>query len=140
MSTSIDPTTVISDLMEPTRSLSSMIPETWDGFARMHKSAVAEGALSAKVKELIALAIAVVDECDGCIAYHTKAAVRKGATPEEVAETLGVTLLMAGGPASVYAPRAWEAFLSLAGGVARPVPSSPRLPLLPDGRPLHPGD
>lgn len=57
-----------------------------------------------------ALAISVVKRCDGCIAYHAKAAARAGATPAEVAELLGVALLMDGGTANVYAPRAWEAF------------------------------
>jgi alkylhydroperoxidase/carboxymuconolactone decarboxylase family protein YurZ len=56
----------------------------------------------------------VVKRCDGCIAYHAKAAARAGATPGEVAELLGVALLMDGGTASVYAPRAWEAFTEFA--------------------------
>jgi AhpD family alkylhydroperoxidase len=68
------------------------------------------GSLSRVTKELIALAIAVTTQCDGCIASHASAAARQGATSEEVAEALGVALLMAGGPASVYGPRAWEAF------------------------------
>ncbi|HEU0171614.1 MAG TPA: carboxymuconolactone decarboxylase family protein, partial [Acidimicrobiales bacterium] len=80
------------------------------GFGQLHAAAVADGALTAKVKELMALAIAVVKQCDGCIAYHAKAAARAGATPGEVAELLGVALLMDGGTASVYAPRAWEAY------------------------------
>lgn len=101
---------VIEDLREPTRSLSEMIPATWGGFAEMHKRAVADGALPARVKELMALAIAVVKQCDGCIAYHAKAAARRGATAEEVAEALGVALLMDGGTASVYGPRAWNAY------------------------------
>lgn len=139
MSTSLDPIAVIDDLKESTGALSAMIPDTWDGFARMHKSAVADGALPAKVKELIALAIAVVDECDGCISYHTKAAVRRGATAEEVAETLGVTLLMAGGPASVYAPRAWEAYGALADRApAKTWPPAPHP--APDVRHSRPGD
>jgi AhpD family alkylhydroperoxidase len=62
------------------------------------------------MKGLIALAIAVSRECDGCIAYHARAAAVKAATREELAEVLGVTLLMGGGPASIYAPRAWAAF------------------------------
>ena len=53
----------------------------------------------------------MVKRCDGCIAYHAKAAARAGATAEEVAELLGVALLMDGGTASVYAPRGYEAFL-----------------------------
>jgi AhpD family alkylhydroperoxidase len=78
---------------------------------------VAEGVLPARVKELMALAIAVVKECDGCIAYHAKAAARHGATADEVAEALGVALLMDGGSASVNAdaPRAWQAFAEFAG-------------------------
>ena len=62
----------------------------------------------------MALAIAVVKECDGCIAYHAKAAARRGATADEVAETLGVALLMDGGSASVNGPRAWQAFAEFA--------------------------
>ena len=64
---------VIDELKEPTRSLSGMIPETWRGFGEMHKNAVADGALPARIKELMALTIAVVKQCDGCIAYHAKA-------------------------------------------------------------------
>lgn len=107
-------TEVIDELKEPTRSLSKAIPETWAGFAELHREAVAEGALPAKVKELMALAVAVVKQCDGCIAYHAKAAARRGATPEEVAEALGVALLMDGGTASVYGPRAWTAYREFA--------------------------
>ncbi len=108
-------TEVIDELKEPTRTLAEAIPETWAGFGQLHRSAVAEGALPAKVKELMALAIAVVKQCDGCIAYHAKAAVRRGATAEEVAEALGVALLMDGGTASVYGPRAWNAYREFAG-------------------------
>jgi AhpD family alkylhydroperoxidase len=107
-------TDVIDDLKEPTRSLSAMSPEVWAGFGQLHKAAVADGALPAKVKELIALAIAVVKECDGCVAYHAKAAARRGATPEEVADALGVALLMDGGTASVYGPHAWDAYREFA--------------------------
>jgi AhpD family alkylhydroperoxidase len=108
-------TDVIDGLKEPTRSLRQASPEVWAGFGELHKAAVADGAVSARMKELVALAIAVVKQCDGCIAYHAKAAARRGATAEEVAEVLGVALLMDGGTASVYGPRAWEAFQEFAG-------------------------
>lgn len=101
---------VIEELRTPTRELRQTIPETWAGFGRLHQEAMADGTLPARLKELIALALAVSQQCDGCIAYHAKAAAAKGATREELAEVLGVTLLMNGGPASVYAPRAWAAF------------------------------
>jgi AhpD family alkylhydroperoxidase len=113
---------VIGELVEPTESLREMSPEVWAGFAHLHRSAVADGALSAKVKELMALSIAVVKQCDGCIAYHAKAAARRGANAEEVAEALGVALLMDGGTASVYGPRAWDAYREF----ARPRPARAR--------------
>ena len=109
-------TNVIDELKEPTRSLSQAAPDVWAGFAHLHTAAVADGALPAKVKELIALAIAVVKQCDGCIAYHAKAAARHGATSNEVADALGVALLMDGGTASVYGPRAWDAYREFADG------------------------
>ena len=56
---------------------------------------------------------------DGCVAYHAKAAARHGATADEVAETLGVALLMDGGTASVNSPRAWQAFAEFAGQTPR---------------------
>jgi AhpD family alkylhydroperoxidase len=101
---------VIDELRAPTRSLRKAAPEAWAGFARLHDAAVADGALSARVKELMALVVAVVKQCDGCIAYHAKAAARQGATREEVAESLSVALLMDGGTATIYGPRAWAAF------------------------------
>jgi AhpD family alkylhydroperoxidase len=105
---------VAASLAEPTRSLRAASPEVWAGFGQLHQAAVADGALPARTKELMALAIAVVKQCDGCIAYHAKAAARRGATPEEVAEALGVALLMDGGTASVYGPRAWDAYREFA--------------------------
>jgi AhpD family alkylhydroperoxidase len=100
----------LQELREPTRSLRHAVPDTWAGFLALHDAAVADGEVPRHLKEAVALAMSVVKRCDGCIAYHAKAAARAGATPGEVAELLGVALLMDGGTASVYAPRAWEAF------------------------------
>ncbi len=69
---------VIDELRGPTRSLHQAAPEAWEGFTKLHGAAVADGVLPARVKELMALAIAVVKACDGCIAYHAKAAARQG--------------------------------------------------------------
>lgn len=101
---------VIDGLRGPTRELRRAIPETWGAFGQLHQQSMADGAVPASVKELVALAIAVSTHCDGCVAYHAKAAVQKGATREQAAEVLGVALLMNGGPASVWAPRALAAF------------------------------
>lgn len=106
---------IIDELRQPTRDLRDAIPETWAGFTELHKHAVADGALPGTIKELIATAIAIADGCDGCIAYHAKAAARKGATEAEFAEMIGVALLMVGGPATIYGPRALEAFQEFVG-------------------------
>jgi AhpD family alkylhydroperoxidase len=105
---------LMKDLAGSTRELREMIPDTWAGFAKMHGAAMAEGVLSRSTKELIALAISVIHQCDGCIAAHARAAARKGATPEEVAEAIGVTVLMGGGPSTIYGPRAWAAYQEFA--------------------------
>ena len=85
------------------------LPGPISGFARLHKKAVEAGALDAKIKELMALAIGIAVHCEGCIAYHTHDAVAAGATRQELLETIGVALLMGGGPASVYAAHALDA-------------------------------
>lgn len=106
----------LQDLREPTRQLRHAIPDVWSGFLGLHQAAMAEGEVPTRLKEAAALAISVATRCDGCIAYHAKAAARAGATPGEVAEMLGVALLLTGGNASVYAPRAWEAYLEFSEG------------------------
>jgi AhpD family alkylhydroperoxidase len=109
----------IQDLRAPTAHLRAMIPGAWGAFAELHGAALAEGAVPTRLKEATALAIAVVKQCDGCIAYHARAAARAGASLDEVAEMLAVALLMDGGTASVYGPRAWDAFLEFAGETSR---------------------
>jgi AhpD family alkylhydroperoxidase len=109
---------VQEELREPARALRQAIPEVYDGYRTMHAAAYAAGALDRKTKELIALAIAVGKECDGCIASHARGAVRTGATESEVAEALGVAIAMNGGPATVYGPRAFAAFREFAEAAA----------------------
>ncbi len=92
------------------RRLRAAIPEVYAGYAALHGAAMRDGALPARMKELIALAIAVTKECDGCVAAHARSAVRQGVTAEEVAEAMGVVILMNGGPGTVWGPRGYAAF------------------------------
>ncbi|MDJ0790422.1 MAG: carboxymuconolactone decarboxylase family protein [Acidimicrobiia bacterium] len=92
------------------RELRERIPDVYEGFVHMHRAAFTDGALSPKTKELIAVGIAISDRCEGCIASHTRMAVRHGATEQEFAEALGVAIQMNGGPGTVYAPKAWAAY------------------------------
>jgi AhpD family alkylhydroperoxidase len=103
-------TAVRDELRVPTRELRHAIPQVYAGYKELHDAALAPGTLDVKTKELIALAIAVSKECDGCIAAHAHAAVQHGASPGEAAEAIGVTFVMNGGPATVYGARAFEAF------------------------------
>ena len=89
--------------------LGSEIPGPMTGFTRLHKKAVADGALSRKVKEMMALAVSITVGCEGCIAYHVHDSIEAGATRSELLETIGVGLMMGGGPGSIYAAYALEA-------------------------------
>ena len=56
------------------------MPGPMTGFARLHKKAVEDGALSSKVKEMMALAVSIAIGCEGCNDYHTHDAIQVGAT------------------------------------------------------------
>lgn len=86
------------------------IPGVAKGFHEVARSAIKAGALDAKTKELMALAIGIAARCDGCLAYHSKAAAKYGATREEVMETIGVAVYMGGGPSLIYGAEALSAF------------------------------
>ena len=101
---------VSAELAEPGRALRKRIPEVYDGFKAMSRAATAEGELSSAMKEVIALVMGVAHMCDGCVSVHARKAARRGATPGQVAEALGVAIFMMGGPGTVYAAKAWDAF------------------------------
>ena len=90
-------------------SMSERLPAQMEAFTHLHKSATADGALSRRTKELIALGVAMTVNCDGCIAYHVKDALDAGATADDILETIGVVVMMGGGPAVVYGCQALEA-------------------------------
>jgi AhpD family alkylhydroperoxidase len=109
--------TVLLELSPLHRELRRAIPDVYKGFGELSKAAFADGALDRKTKELIAVAIGVVEGCDGCIASHAQAAARAGATRQEAAEAIGVAFLMHGGPATIHGARAYEAFCQFADAV-----------------------
>lgn len=85
-------------------------PEVTKAFSTMARAATEAGTLDTKTKELIALAISVALRCDGCVAFHSQAAVKQGATREEIMEVMGMALYMGAGPSLMYAAQAVEAF------------------------------
>ena len=116
---------VLDELTGLHRNLRRAVPDVYKGFGELHKAAFAPGVLDTRTKELIALAIGVVEGCDGCIASHAQAAARAGATRQEAAEAIGVTFLMKGGPATIYGPRAYDAFCEFEAALRDPDTDSP---------------
>lgn len=95
------------------KHLSSMAkehPAVMESFRNLNRGAIADGALSMKHKELIALAIGVAQRCDGCIGFHMKKLIELGATRQEIVEALGVNVYMGGGPALMYVAEAIHAY------------------------------
>lgn len=111
---------VLQELKRPAVELRRLIPEVLEAFSKLSKTAMADGALDVKTKELIALAIGATRQCDGCIASHARASRTAGATDAEVAEAMGVVIMMNGGPGTVYGPRALAAFNDFADSAAPP--------------------
>jgi AhpD family alkylhydroperoxidase len=90
-------------------------PEQMKAFQSLVTTSSKEGTLSTRHKELTALAIAIATHCEGCVVHHVDAALRHGASREEVAETIAVAVEMGGGPATVYGAMALAAFDEFAG-------------------------
>ncbi|MHC0053097.1 carboxymuconolactone decarboxylase family protein [Actibacterium sp. D379-3] len=85
-------------------------PATSEGFNALHHAAVTPGSLTAKDKELIALAIGISKQCIDCIGFHVQASIAAGATRDDIAETVNVCILMGGGPAYMYGVKALQAY------------------------------
>lgn len=82
--------------------------KVYGAFLKMEQATYADGALPRKAKELIAVGISVVSNCESCMEWHITQAVRCGATQQEVREAVEVGIEMAGGPATVSARFALE--------------------------------
>lgn len=77
-------------------------------FGQLHADATRSGAIPAKYKALMGLALGIAARCEGCIVTHTQGAIKEGATMEEIVETVDVALMMGGGPSYMYGGRAIE--------------------------------
>jgi AhpD family alkylhydroperoxidase len=101
---------VAKDVAAGAAKLGRSHPDAMAAFSALGKANYRDAALSAKMKELIALAIGVTVRCDGCLGHHAKACLELGATREEVVEAIGVAIHMGGGPSMVYGAEALDAF------------------------------
>ncbi|MDX1423037.1 MAG: carboxymuconolactone decarboxylase family protein [Kiloniellales bacterium] len=93
----------------------ALAPAADEAFRNFSKAVFQDGALSAKTKQLIAVAVAHVTQCPYCIEGHTKAAVRDGATGEEIMEAIWVAAEMRAGGAFAHSLLALETLSKLDG-------------------------
>ncbi len=84
-------------------------PDTLAGYRTLSGAGAKTGHLDAKTRELVALALAVTVRCDGCIVVHSEAALKHGATREEIAEALGVSVAVNAGAALIFSTRVLDA-------------------------------
>ena len=90
------------------KKLLALNSKVYQAFVEMEQVAYSDGALPGKIKELIALGISVVINCESCMQWHIEQAAKAGATVQEVLEAIEVGIEMGGGPATVSARFALE--------------------------------
>jgi AhpD family alkylhydroperoxidase len=98
-----------AQLAERIADLGRLSPETIRGYRGLSQAGAKADVLGAKTRELIAIAVGVTRQCDGCIVTHVEAALKHGATREEIAEALGVAIAVNAGAALVFSSRAMDA-------------------------------
>ena len=105
----IDWTAYHKELLARIGELGKLSPDTLKGYKTLSAAGETTQRLSPKTRELIALAVAVTARCDGCIVVHADAALKHGATVEDICEALGVAVALNAGAAMVYSARALDA-------------------------------
>ena len=99
----------LKDLLSSIGKLAELSPDTVRGYRTLSDAGKKTNHLDEKTRQLIALAVAVTTRCDGCITVHTDAAIKAGASKEEIAEALGVAVALNAGAALVYSARVLDA-------------------------------
>lgn len=97
------------ELLRRIGDIGRLTPQTIRGYRELSDAGNHTGHLDAKTRELIAIAVGVTRQCDGCIATHVDAAKKQGATKEEIAEALGVAIAVNAGAALVFSARVMDA-------------------------------
>src|SRR5690606_23265595 len=101
---------LIDDLNAAIAKLRAGAPGPMRAFSGLAREALTPGTLDVKTKELLAIGIAIAVRCDGCIGFHVKAALRAGASREEVLEAAAMAIYMGAGPSMIYAAETLRAF------------------------------
>ena len=97
-----------ADLTKLIPQFAKLSPDSLKGYQTLSAANSANSLLGEKIRQLISIAVAVTTRCDGCITFHTDAALKAGASKEEIAEALGVAMAMNAGAALIYSLRAMD--------------------------------
>ena len=97
-----------AELTKAIPGFAKLTPDSLKGYQTLTNANAQNSLLGEKVRQLISIAVAVTTRCDGCITFHTDAALKAGATRQEIAEALGVAMAMNAGAALIYSLRAME--------------------------------
>ena len=97
-----DPKEILNEYRAGSGKWREAHPECMPAFTELSKAAMKPGALDYKTKELIAAAVGLAARCEYCIVYHVHAALKAGASRQELIETACVANLMGGGPVVTY--------------------------------------
>jgi AhpD family alkylhydroperoxidase len=100
----------LQELVTTIGELGRTSPDVVRGYRTLSDAGSKTNKLDPKTRELIALGVAVSLRCDGCITTHTSAAIKQGATKEEIVEALGVAISVNAGAALVYSSRVLDAY------------------------------
>ncbi len=111
----LDWNTYKSELVRTIPEFGRLSPDSLKGYQVLSGANSKDSHLGEKTRQLISLAVAVTTRCDGCIVFHTEAALKAGASREEISEALGVAVAMNAGAAFVYSLRAMDAVSALSG-------------------------
>jgi AhpD family alkylhydroperoxidase len=106
-----------AQVQKRTAEIGRASPDIVRGYRTVSNAGANADLLGPKVRELISLAVADTARCDGCIVVHTEAALRAGATKEEIVEALGVAISVNAGAALIYSGRVLDAVAAKSGAV-----------------------
>jgi len=98
-----------SELLKTIPEFAKLSPDSLKGYQTLSDANSKNSRLGEKTRQLISLAVAVTTRCDGCITFHTDAALKAGGSKEEISEALGVAMAMNAGAALIYSLRVMDA-------------------------------
>ncbi len=90
-------------LRKKAHSFYSKNSKVYTAFCEMEKQTYTDGALPKRTKELIAVGISVVTNCESCMEWHIKQAIDEGVSRNEIIEAIETGIEMSGGPGTVAA-------------------------------------